>query len=204
MSALKHVCNELLKLNEIKFYGSQNKIEEAKSTRGQTIVALSPAKNQQIVVNKNLEKQNLLEKLPLVPGKRNYCEATQPSPSPYNTLIFTDSIRKDIRMYKFNSLLKDRKAQMKNFPGSLSKEILRYIDIHTEDKSVDTAVLHVGVNNILNDNSQSNVDNLMLKIHKIIEKCKWAGIRNIFVSGLVYTTKVSLPILERVNNLISN
>ena len=168
------------------------------------LVALSPAKNQQIVVNKNLEKQNLLEKLPLVPGKRNYCEATQPSPSPYNTLIFTDSIRKDIRMYEFNSLLKDRKAQMTNFPGFLSKEILRYIDIHIEDKSVDTAVLHVGVNNILNDNSQSNVDNLMSNIHKIIEKCKWAGIRNIFVSGLVYTTTVSLPILERVNNLISN
>ena len=30
------------------------------------------------------------------------------------------------------------------------------------------------------------------------------GVRNIFVSGLVYTTKISLPILERVHSLISN
>ena len=47
-----------LKLNEVKLHGSQIKIEEAKSTRGKTIVVLSPAKNQAVVGNKNLEKQN--------------------------------------------------------------------------------------------------------------------------------------------------
>ena len=77
--------------------------------------------------------------------------------------------------------------------------MLHYIDMHLEDK-----ILHVGVNDLLNDNSQSNVDNLMSNIHKIVEKCKRVGVRNIFVSGLVYTTRVSLPILERVHSLISN
>ena len=43
----------------------------------------------------------------------------------------------------------------------------------------------------------------MLNIYKIIEKCKQVEVRNIFVSGLVYTTRVNLPILERVYNLIS-
>ena len=61
---------------------------------------------------------------------------------------------------------------MLNFSGSSSKQMLHYIDIHLKDKSVDTAILHVAVNDLLNDNSQSNVDNLMLNIHKIIEKCK--------------------------------
>ena len=42
----------------------------------------------------------------------------------------------------------------------------------------------------------------MSNIHKIIVKCKQVGVRNIFVSGLVYTTRVSLPILERVHHLI--
>ena len=77
--------------------------------------------------------------------------------------------------------------------------MLHYIDIHLEDK-----ILHVGVNDLLNDNSQSNVDNLMSNIHKIVEKCKRVGVRNIFVSGLVYTTRINLPILERVHSLISN
>ena len=56
VSALKHVYNELLKLNEVNFYGSQIKIEEAKSARGQSIAVSSLAKNQPVVGNKNIEK----------------------------------------------------------------------------------------------------------------------------------------------------
>ena len=64
-------------------------------------------------------------------------------------------------MYGFSSLLRNRKAQMLNFPGDLSKQMSHYIDIHLEDKSIDTVILHVGVNDLLNGNSQSNVDNLI-------------------------------------------
>ena len=50
--------------------------------------------------------------------------------------------------------------------------MLHYIDMHLEDKSINTFFLHVDVNDLLNDNSKSNFDNLMSKIHKIVEKCK--------------------------------
>ena len=60
------------------------------------------------------------------------------------------------------------------------------------------------MNGLLYDSSKSNVDNLMLNIHKIVVKCKRVAVRNIFASGLVCTTRVNLPILERVHNLISN
>ena len=89
-------------------------------------------------MNKNLEKQKSLQNQPLVPGKRNYCEATQPHPSPHNTLVFTDSTLKGIRMYELNSLLRNRKTQMLNFPGSSSKQMPHYIDIHREYKSIDS------------------------------------------------------------------
>ena len=56
----------------------------------------------------------------------------------------------------------------------------------------------------VNDNSKSNVDNLMSNIHKLVEICKRVVVRNIFVSGLVYTTRLSLPIIERVHSLISS
>ena len=98
-SYLLQNCDEVLKLNEINFHGSQIKIEEAKSTREQTIAISSP--NQPVVANENLLKQNSLQNLPLVPGKRN-CEAAQQRFTLYNTLIFTDSIPKGIRMYEFN------------------------------------------------------------------------------------------------------
>ena len=94
---------------------------------------------------------------------------------------------------------------MLNFPGFFSsKQMLHYIDIHLQDKSIDTVLLNVGVNGLSNDNSKSNVDNLMSNIHKIVEKCTRVRARNIFMSGLVYTKRVSLPILERAHSLISN
>ena len=43
---------------------------------------------------------------------------------------------------------------MLNFLRSSSKQILHYIDIHLEDKSIDTVLLHVGVNDLLNDKSK--------------------------------------------------
>ena len=36
--------------------------------------------------------------------------------------------------------------------------MLHYIDVNLEDKSIDTVFLHVGFNDLLNDNSKSNVE----------------------------------------------
>ena len=84
---------------------------------------------------------------------------------------------------------------MLNFPGPSSKQMSHHFDMHLEDKSTDTIILHIAVNDLLNDNSQSNVYNLMSNIHKIIKKFKRAGAKNIFVSRLVYTTSLNPPIL---------
>ena len=46
------------------------------------------------------------------------------------------------------------------------------------------------------------MDNLISNIKKIAEKCLIFGVNNIFVSGLVYTTKVEITLLERVLLLI--
>ena len=37
---------------------------------------------------------------------------------------------------------------MLRFPGSSSKQMLCYIDTHLEDKSIDTVLLHIGVNEL--------------------------------------------------------
>ena len=120
-------------------------------------------------MDKNLEKQKSLQNLPLVPGKQNYCEGAQLRPSPHNMLVFTDSIQKGIQKYELNSLLRNRKTQTLNFPGSSSKQMLHDVDMHLEDKSINTIILHAGVNDFLNDNSQSNVNNLNLQNHRKIE-----------------------------------
>ena len=125
-------------------------------------------------------------------------------PEPANALIFTDSIPKGIRMNDFNKSIKSRKAKMLNFPGALSRQLLHFMDIHLEGIQVATVVIHIGVNDLLNYSNQSRIDSFMNNIICMVEKCRNYGAKNIFLSGIVFTTRVSLDILIQVHNMISS
>ena len=91
---------------------------------------------------------------------------------------------------------------MVSLPEATSKEILHYLDVHLTSSSVDAVILHVGVNDLLEDNSQSKIENLGKNLKSMVEKCHTYGIKNAFISGLVYTTRIGLPVLERTNEMI--
>ena len=158
----------------------------------------------QAPLNNNPENQKFFSRLPVIPGKDKYSETVKAKPEPTNTLIFTDSIPKGIRMYDFNKLIKNRKAKMLNFPGASSRQLLHYMDIHLEGIQVDTVVIHIGVNDLINYSNQSRTDSLMNNIICMVEKCRNYGVKNIFLSGIIFTTRVSLDILIQVHNMISN
>ena len=67
-------------------------------------------------------------------------------------IIFSDSIPRGIRIHEFiNSLVKKGYAKMKSFPGATSKELLHYMDPTLKDGIYNTAIMHVGVNDLLNN-----------------------------------------------------
>ena len=68
-------------------------------------------------------------------------------------------------MYEFNRFIKNSKAKMFSFPGASSHQMLHYLDVHLEDRQINTVVIHVGINDILRDGSQSSIDGLFAK-HK--------------------------------------
>ena len=49
---------------------------------------------------------------------------------------------------------------MLKFPGASSHQMLRYLDVHLEGRQINTVVIHVGINGILRDSSQSSIDGL--------------------------------------------
>ena len=104
----------------------------------------------QVVVNNYPKNQKTFARLPIIPGKDKYSQTVKAKPEPANTFIFTDSITKGIRMNEINGLIKNRKAKMLNFPGASSRQLLHYMDIHLEGIQVDTVVIHIGVNDLLN------------------------------------------------------
>ena len=76
---------------------------------------------------------------------------------------------------------------------------MHYLDIHLEDRNTETVIIHVDVNNIINDNSQSNIEKYISNVEKMVQKCRNYGVKKIFISGLVFSTKVSLPMLEQIH-----
>ena len=51
------------------------------------------------------------------------------------------------------------------------------------------------------DNSQSNIVKYISNVEKMIQKCRNYGVKKIFISGLVSSAKVSLPMLERFTKI---
>ena len=99
---------------------------------------------------------------------------------------------KGIRMYQFNRALRNHRPKMLNFPGASFDEILHYIDVHLKEKLIDTIIVHVGVNDRLNESSQLKINQLIENIKKITQKCVSFGVKKIYVSGLVFTARVDL------------
>ena len=138
----------------------------------------------------------------VVPGTKLFSEASLPSKGQRNILIFTDSIPKAIRIRELKSFIKNGKTKMVSFPRATSKEILHYLDVHLTNSSADAVILHVAVNDLLEDNSQSKIENLGKNFRSMVEKCHTYGIKNVFISGLVYTIRIGLPVLERTHEMV--
>ena len=73
-----------------------------------------------------------------------------------------------------------------------------------KSKNFDAALLHVGVNDLLNDESQDSVQNLLDNLKQIGLKCKSAGVARILISGIVVNNKLTRAYISSVNQRISN
>ena len=66
----------------------------------------------------------------------------------------------------------------------------------------DTVLIHAGINDILNNKSQSNTENLLSNIKYMVDTCLKFGVKNILTSDLVFTTRASLEVLEKIHEKI--
>ena len=86
-------------------------------------------------------------------------------------MIFTDSIPKGIRISELSSFITNGKTKIVSFPGAISKKALHYLDVHLTNSSADTVILHVGVNDLLEDNGQSKLEKPREKLRSMVKKC---------------------------------
>ena len=65
-----------------------------------------------------------------------------------------------------------------------------------------TVLIHAGIGDVLNDKNQSNTENLLSNIKCMIDKYRQFDMKNILISGSVFTTRVSLEVLEKVHEAL--
>ena len=94
--------------------------------------------------------------------------------------------------------------KMVSFPGAQLKDILHYSDDHLTNSFAATVILQVKGKVLLEDISQSKIENLGKHLKSMVGKCHTYGYKNIFISGLVYTTTIGLPVLEGTHKMMEH
>ena len=83
------------------------------------------------------------------------------------------------------------------FPGATSAQLLHYLDVNL-DHTTDTVILHIGINDLLQDMA-NNIKNFMKNIEQMVQKCCSFGVKRIFLSGITITTRISCQQLEEIH-----
>ena len=69
---------------------------------------------------------------------------------------------------KINNSIRSGQVIFRNFPGATSGELLNYmVDPALAERNYDTTIIHIGINDIINDDSSTKVENLVLKLEKL-------------------------------------
>ena len=108
--------------------------------------------------------------------------------------MFSDSIPKGIRIRGFNCYITNATAKLKRFPEATSKE-LHYVVPTFQEKCFSSALIHIGINDILKDQSDLQCKSLTQNILETSHKCKEHGIEEIIISSLVVTENIDLNLL---------
>ena len=159
-------------------------------------------------------------KSPLEQSNHNFQPTLQPTPiqrvihSYGNTVnlkrkdiaLFADSIPKRMRMKDIYSRVKGGKIHLKSLPRAKASQLNHYIKPTLEEYKYDCTIIHVGINDILQNKNDTDLNNLPDSILEIANTCKNYNIGKIYISALLppKRTKVNISqINETLKHLCS-
>ena len=85
------------------------------------------------------------------------------------------------------------------FSWSYLKRAKTLLRTNITRRSFNSALIHIGINDILKDQSDLQCESLTRNILEISQRCKEHGIEEIIISSLVVTERVDPNLLARVN-----
>ena len=125
------------------------------------------------------------------------------SNKPKNILVLSDRMLKTLRMRKFNNHLEEGIAHLKAFPGSKSQQLNHHSILILQEYEYDGAIIHVGINDLIkNPNENKDATKITRDVIDIALQCRSHNIGTVFISGIVYSTKVNYELLCKVNHFL--
>ena len=92
---------------------------------------------------------------------------------------------------------------VKSFPGATSEEINHYVEPALDNEKPDMVIIHTGTNDMYNRRSSKSIPDIANGIIKIGKKCRERGVKNIFISGIVFRrSKATSKKVFEINNLV--
>ena len=151
------------------------------------------------MINQFPENETDFTRFRTVPGEKPY-NNTLKTRYNGNIKIFSNSIPRGIRMRDFNKFVKVGKGKLRCFPGVTSNQLLHYLDVNLQDNYMESVLLYVGVNDVLQDSTETYINNFFNNVQEMGNKCRSYNIKNVFISGIVYTERVNGKSLENIHD----
>ena len=151
-----------MKLNDLEFTSKNLLIEEAQKKPSERCNFASKTKPESVKQPKprpsNTELIPPKRQSPVQKVTNSYADLV--SPKMKNVVIFSDSMVNRLKMKLFNSYIHGGKVYLKASPGAkVDRPSL-------EDYEYDTAIIHVGINDILQNKDENEVNDIPPKNYK--------------------------------------
>ena len=99
-----------------------------------------------------------------------------------------------MRMKDLNSRVKSGKIHLNPLPGTKASRLNHYIKPTLEEYKYDCGIIHVGINDILPNKNDSDLNNLPESILEITNTCQNYNIAKIFISALLPSKRTKVNI----------
>ena len=147
-------------------------------------------------VSKNIVETNLANRRPnpvinKYPERVSYFKKAEENRNPKKRIcILSDSIPTGMRVKDFNNSLQNGFSKFKCFPGATIENLNYYSNPTLEEDKPEIVIIHVGINNILN-NSNASDNEIAENIIKIGDKCSEHLVEKVMISGIVTCTGIN-------------
>ena len=102
-------------------------------------------------------------------------------------------------MRDFNKFVR---AKLQYFPCATSNQLLHYLDINLQDNKTESVIFYVGINNVLQNSTETNINSFSNNVQKMAQKCRSSNVNNVFISGVVYAERFNVRTIENIHDKI--